>query len=409
MTDTARTFSSGCAFNASRFGLRRAACASNGATGGGNGGGTPENAANPSALPDKDALCAKIADIIQDYRKGEIAPRTPEDVGKWISQFDEADQLLILEEMAHILERMYFSEAKVRDFIRTVVSDQTFTGGDPAAFWRKAGVLDLQTDGSSQKTMLSILDDELRGKYGYGRGDCQPDGKNFVYLDDGVFSGNQAVKERCLESPPGHIRKWLEENPGLSDFTLHMIVIAPYMSGVRYVDIGFNKITANRNGKIKWPFLHCAIGRIIPNWRNDGLYVHNRPDNVGVLWPRCLPSDPCMLANPDVEKWVQWENQHAKAGPGKDVARPEGQAPKFFKSEKGRHVLEQAFIRKGAYFCSRDRSGKRNEHTRPLGNQVWRGWGFGAMFVTYRNCPNNCPLALWWEGDGWHPLFHRRH
>ena len=402
MTDTARTFSSGCAFNASRFGLRRAACASNGATGDGNGGGAP----------DKGALCVKIADIIQDYRKGEsgVAPRTPECVGKWIAQFDDADQLPILEEMAHILERMYFSEAKVRDFIRTVVSDQTFTGGDPATFWRNAGVLDLQTDGSSQKTMLSILDDELRGKYGYGCGDCQPDGENFVYLDDGVFSGSQAIREEHPESPSGHLRKWLQDNPELSDFTLHMVVIAPYMSGVGYVNKGFNKVAGHRNGKINWPFLNRAIGGIIiPNWRDNGLRVHNRPDNVGVLWPRCLPSDSLMLANPDVEKWMQWENEHAKASPGRDVARPEGKNPKFFKSEKGRHILEQAFLRKGAYFCSRDRSGKRNEHTRPLGNQVWRGWGFGAMFVTYRNCPNNCPLALWWEGDGWRPLFPRRH
>ena len=26
------------------------------------------------------------------------------------------------------------------------------------------------------------------------------------------------------------------------------------------------------------------------------------------------------------------------------------------------------------------------------------GLGFGSMLVTFRNCPNNCPLALWW-GD----------
>lgn len=34
--------------------------------------------------------------------------------------------------------------------------------------------------------------------------------------------------------------------------------------------------------------------------------------------------------------------------------------------------------------------------------------GFGAMVVTYRNCPNNCPVALWWSVDSFVPLFPRK-
>ena len=33
--------------------------------------------------------------------------------------------------------------------------------------------------------------------------------------------------------------------------------------------------------------------------------------------------------------------------------------------------------------------------------------GFGSLVVTFRNCPNNAPLALW-AGDPWYPLFPRR-
>ena len=38
------------------------------------------------------------------------------------------------------------------------------------------------------------------------------------------------------------------------------------------------------------------------------------------------------------------------------------------------------------------------------------GWGlgFGAMTVTFRNCPNTAPLALWMEAGGWTPLFKRK-
>lgn len=42
------------------------------------------------------------------------------------------------------------------------------------------------------------------------------------------------------------------------------------------------------------------------------------------------------------------------------------------------------------------------------------GVGFGSMIATYRNCPNNCPLSMWW-GDPeatsgalhWYPLLQR--
>ena len=53
---------------------------------------------------------------------------------------------------------------------------------------------------------------------------------------------------------------------------------------------------------------------------------------------------------------------------------------------------------------------------RPLGFGPF-GLGFGSTIVTYRNCPNNTPLALWW-GDPqaepahpfarWYPLVQRR-
>ena len=37
------------------------------------------------------------------------------------------------------------------------------------------------------------------------------------------------------------------------------------------------------------------------------------------------------------------------------------------------------------------------------------GLGVGTMVVTYRNCPNTAPLALWWEVNRWWtPLLPRR-
>ena len=77
----------------------------------------------------------------------------------------------------------------------------------------------------------------------------------------------------------------------------------------------------------------------------------------------------------------------------------------FFSSEAGRHLLEQEFLKKGLYI--RSVCPHLNKYQRPLGNMVLDTLGFGSLFVTFRNCPNNCPLALW-AGDPWYPLFPRK-
>jgi hypothetical protein len=43
---------------------------------------------------------------------------------------------------------------------------------------------------------------------------------------------------------------------------------------------------------------------------------------------------------------------------------------------------------------------------RPLGHMTLVTLGFGSLIVTYRNCPNNAPLALWVDHP-WYPLFPR--
>ena len=371
-----RTFSSIYAFNSSRFGLRRATCATNGAESGGGG--------EQEAAKSKE-LCASIAHILHDYRcQDKISPRMPEDVEKWAAQFDQADQLPILEETAHILERMYFSEEKVRKFIRTVVSDPNLTGKNPNAFWRNTEVLCIQRESSnSQRDMLKLFDKELRAVCGYGTETCKGDGKNFIYLDDGIFSGNQAA---------GDIDRWLKNNGQAADFTMHIVVIGLHDRGKWWIDKRCSKSFSQQRGTIRYWSL-----KQIPCWRGG---ARDEPDKSGVLWPRHWPDD-----DPAVKEWLL--RMPEERNKNKDISRPEGQNPAFFKSESGRNILEQAFLRKGAdLYC---RPATRNPLFRPLGAQNWEGWGFGSLFVTYRNCPNNCPLVWWDKSDGWLPLFRRRH
>jgi hypothetical protein len=77
----------------------------------------------------------------------------------------------------------------------------------------------------------------------------------------------------------------------------------------------------------------------------------------------------------------------------------------FYSSEEGRDVLEQEFLKAGLHI--RSICPYLNEFQRPLGNTVLDTLGFGSLFVTFRNCPNNAPLALW-AGAPWYPLFPRK-
>jgi hypothetical protein len=53
------------------------------------------------------------------------------------------------------------------------------------------------------------------------------------------------------------------------------------------------------------------------------------------------------------------------------------------------------------------RAGYATAKAERVGNMVLSTLGFGSTIVTFRNCPNNAPLAFW-AGDPWYPLFPRK-
>jgi hypothetical protein len=77
----------------------------------------------------------------------------------------------------------------------------------------------------------------------------------------------------------------------------------------------------------------------------------------------------------------------------------------FFSSEQGRNLLEQEFLKTGVHI--RSICPNLGPYQRPLGNMILKTTGFGSMIVTFRNVPNNTPLALW-AGNPWYPLFARK-
>jgi len=333
---------------------------------------------------DINALADQIALEIADYREGEIARPDRNHVLRWVNQFDPIARGLILQETAHFLGRRYASKANVHEFINALVQHNDLTGVDQRAFWSGVGFLRLQQRSQSQRDMLAILSGILEQRFGF-RADRQiSENRNYVYIDDGIFSGRQIRSE---------IIRWVRDND-IRDCKVHIIVIGMHKNGYWYTNKKINEDVSGRNVNVRW-------------WRALEIEDWKKPDTVNtvsVLWPRQVPD------NQYVQQWQQLcpeDARHFNPRPASTANNPN------FASEAGREMLEEHFLIKGAFIRSICRNPA--DAMRPLGYHSLHGAGFGTLFATYRNCPNNCPLVLWWgnpTGDRplnqWYPLLPRR-
>jgi hypothetical protein len=318
-------------------------------------------------------LLRSIASTIADYRLGEIARPDARHVETWVNQFPTEVRQGILREMAHVLKKTYLPRVRVEKFLTELASEPKLATKKPASFWRTVTLLDIQGGGASQREMLAIFDGILETEFGYGIADCHGP-TTFLYLDDGVFTGNRVLKD---------IRRWLEEEAPEKS-TLHVVTIALHHGGRWYASENITKAAK-------------AFGKEIDiTWWSE-LALENRKRYIktsDVLQPSRLPDDDLV-------------NDYVASLAYPPAIRPAGHrgANDLFTSEAGRDLLEQEFLKAGARI--RSICPNLNEYQRPLGNMLLDTLGFGSLFATYRNCPNNCPLALW-VGDPWHPLFPRK-
>lgn len=325
-----------------------------------------------------------IANTISDYRAGELPRPTAEHVDRWVKQFDKSVQLPILRELDHVLKHTYFARAAVGQFFSEQISHKQLAREQPHYYWQKAHFLEIQQHGSSQVEIRQLFGEALKAQCGLDIDNCGAIGGDYFYLDDVLFTGGRIGAD---------LSSWIT-NTAPNQGTVHILVIA-----------------AHRFGEWK-----CAE-RLKEDAKNAGkdlvfncwaaLWVENRRKHRAaseVLWPAAIPDDAALRAYLAEEQKFPFELRE----PG---GRPEHP---IFSSEDGRQLLEREFLLAGMRI--RSFSQNPNKALRPLGFSPF-GLGFGSMIVTYRNCPNNVPLALWW-GDSkmgaghpfskWYPLLPRK-
>lgn len=332
-------------------------------------------------MGERETLLASIASTIQTYRKGELPEPNAAHVDKWVSQFTPENQLAFLREFNHVIKSQFVTEEHVNDFLGMIVEHPKLTRDNPKEFWLKANILDIQKKGQSQTSMALLLDKQLQIKLGIKLSECGHESGDFIYLDDVIFSGGRIRTD---------LTDWIKETAP-AKANIYVIVIAWHRLGQFQTEGAINQVIKESGKAIK-----------VTYWRSFEIENRRRYRNSSeVLWPTEIP----------LVKEVQEYMALAQKFPFEArISASGGIAP--FSSEAGRHVLEQEFLIAGAKI--RSQGGQIADVNRPLGHGYF-GLGFGATVTTYRNCPNNCPLAIWWGDPNaksgalkWYPLLLRK-
>lgn len=334
-------------------------------------------------MNERSKLLASIANTIKNYREGEIAQLTPDHVDRWVYQFDGTVQIPLLHELDPVLKKTYFSKSYVIRFFENLIENEKLVGDKPHDFWQNATILNIQQRGHSQTEIRELFGEALKRKYGLNIDECGSRDGVFIYLDDALFTGTRIGAD---------VSDWITKGPDKA--TLHIIVIASHRLGEWQCTERLNEVALEAQKEID---LHLWASIRLENRKF-------RRDRSEVLWPTALPNDD------DLQNYVQSETRFPF-----EPRPPGGRLRKnIFSSENGRQLLEKELLLAGVRiraFCANP-----SQAMRPLGFGPF-GVGFGSTIVTYRNCPNNCPLALWW-GDPdalsshpfskWYPLLPRK-
>lgn len=331
-----------------------------------------------NALSD-DVLKERIASTLSDYRH---VPRNGMNVGhvsRWINQFPTDDRRFVLEETERILSMGYFRRQDYDRFIIEMAGDE-----ENEVVFENAAFLDIQENGLSQHELIDSLRSEYTGDINIvtrrSSGSWVRGFERFVYFDDVCFSGLKASEDIAWLIEHFNLRNveiilyfmgnhtsaaWQIKQKIDRDFPGRRITI--YVSGGELKSVE-NRLTYNASSKVFWPTEQNAI--IPPSVRNPANYT-------GTCRNGFIASD-------------------------------------LFPDEQRRNRLESILTAIGFEILSY--SAEPSNSLKPLGFYPFRGLGFGGTMFTYRNCPNNVPLAFWWgnyEQTGgpalacWYPLMKR--
>ncbi|WP_297439227.1 hypothetical protein [uncultured Clostridium sp.] len=334
-------------------------------------------------------IVKKLLKIIKDYEMPIGTQMNEKHIETWLSQFDEEDQDVILEEMINICKKFYFSREDVKNILEYFFTDKEYWETCTRNKFKNMKFLNIQERGTSQEDLLEIVNEVLDEKYQLNISECNS--KNFyVYIDDCIFTGSRLKWdiERCID-----------DDIFKAGDTLVICHLFWYKSGSDY-SIKKIKSMCHENS--------INLGYWYFDMQNN--YQNNDYCNpMGTLWPQYIDDEVVnryIALRGEVSEWAETAEFFRTYDMKKEL---------IFSCSENRECVEKAFLLAGVDIL--DGLNNPCNSMRPMGFSKLETIGFGAVFITYRNIANNCPLALWYgdifnQGNGplgrWYPLFPRK-
>lgn len=309
------------------------------------------------------AAIEELATFVHQYQGGQVSD-AEEHVASWLKMFDEPDA--VADELAHVLRRSFLTRERAAAEVAGWLADPKKVSRGRISSWDEATFLDIAAGGGSQHAVLDLLEEAAAES---GEESIRSrSGDVFVYADDVSVQGMRLLND---------LTPWIEyEAP--REFELLILQQRRFAGRESYLTSTLQqraRAAEKKLTRITW-------------WWNEEF------SSADCYAPAAIPDDE------DVAAWISRSNIKFTRRPGTGTGR-------FFSSDAARRTIESEFLIAGARILGKNRNLAQKKHMRPLGNTVWPSLGIGVPIVTWRNCPNSAPLALWAEGIV-APLFPRQ-
>lgn len=348
--------------------------------------------------------CADIANILADYRAGEIPQITPSDVKAWIEQFafqTNPEKVLFSVGIKDIFSRYYYSQEEVELGIRTFLQNRIIFGELPTIGIQSVVLIDSkQKFGNSHQELTVLTRKIIKELYNI---DVRGEGESahYIYVDDCLFSGNRIIKGL----------KKINESMQFHDCRIIIYCHAIHSDSIEYV-----------NEELKKLFSHKRVNITI----TQSIILDNRrstESRVECIWPKKFRSS-------HIDLWQAYlETTRSAKNPARKLIFCYPNRPieeRVYHSTDARKVVEHHLLIAGINIlanhyslnqpnCNKVQTGDIDNYqycVRPLGFDKLKGLGFGSIYFSYRNVANNCPTAFWYDGaldnSSWLPLLKRK-
>ncbi|EOU3147264.1 TPA: hypothetical protein U5D81_003632 [Yersinia enterocolitica] len=324
-------------------------------------------------MQQRDALAESIAKTIEGYTNNSFCETNDKDhVLRWASQFDENDQLFVLQQTDILLSKQYISKEQYKSLIDRLIRKTKSSSLQNLSF------LDIQQNGTSQRDMLLFLEQSSQEIHNVQLRINDYSINKFVYFDDVVFTGDRICRD---------LEDWII-NTAPMECKLLVASLFTHTYASYNIEQRLTNVINDSGKNISLSF--SFFGRQYEN----KFIMRNQSD---VFWPR--------EENINIPFGIEPNRFVSTAPQGQNPGRTGFVESYVFRNESDRDRFEKILCEKGFYIISL--CSDPAVSMKPLGYKTYRGLGFGGSIFTYRNSPNNTPLVFWWgnpEMEDWNPL-----